>query len=106
MRLDERVPVLEASVSQDEYGEETVTYSERAKVWAQVDEQMPTRARAGSEPEGQGAVTIRLRTLDADEYDVGTGTRLRWDGDVLRVQGRTSDPQRNGFEQLRTQRVT
>jgi len=105
MRLDERIDVLSATESTDEYGETTATYSAQATVWARVEEQMPSRTRSGSAPEEEGGVRVTVRTPTAEAQSIGSRTRLRWDGDVLRVQGRTSDPQRNGFERLSTRRV-
>jgi SPP1 family predicted phage head-tail adaptor len=99
MRLDERVAIQGESVTKDEYGEETVTYSDEAEVWAAVTVSAPTESRTDGREEEQADVTVVMRTSAADEYNVQRDTRLRYDGDLLQVNGRFSN-RRDGFTEL------
>lgn len=99
MRLDERVTIQSKSTSQDKYGETTETYSDEATVWAAVTVSAPSEDRTQGREEEQAPVTVVMRAPTADDYSIGRGTRLKYDGDMLQVNGRFSN-ERDGFTEL------
>jgi len=104
MRLDDRATVLEKSVTTDEYGEKTVSYSDGETFFAAVRVSTPNEARQGSVPEENASVTVQARSEDVDRLGLGRDSRLRYDGDTLRVHG-TRDFERDGFASLQCTRV-
>jgi len=104
MRLDEKVTHLERSTSTDQYGETTETYSEGTTFWASVDVRSPTERREGSVPEERSRLQIVLRSETLDRVGLDHDSRLRWDGDDLRIAG-LQDHRRTGFDQVEAVRV-
>ena len=104
MRLTEKVTHLEPSTSTNSAGETTTSYTEGAQFWASADVGAPTETRAGSEPEESSSVTLTVRSEATDRIGLARDSRLRWDGDDLRVQG-IIDHRRTGFDELTCERV-
>jgi len=104
MRLDDRLTVQTRSTSQDQYGETTETYSDGKSFFGNVRVSTPSELRQGSVPEEDSAVTVHARTEDINNLGVGRDTRLKYDGDVLRVHG-VRDYRRDGFAELECSRV-
>jgi head-tail adaptor len=104
MRLDDRVTVLKKNVSTDQYGEETTSYTEGETFFAAVRVSTPSEARQGSVPEESASVTVTARSEDVDQLGLGRDSRLKYDGDTLRVHG-LQGFERDGFDRLPCTRV-
>lgn len=104
MHLDDRITLLEPTDSTDEYGETTTTYSDDESFWAAADVGSPGELRQGSSPEESARVTLMVRTEVADDLGLSRKDRLDYEGDTLRVDGRT-DADRDGFAEVFTTRV-
>jgi len=104
MRLDDRVTVQEPTESTDQYGETTITYTDGDSFWADAQPSIGRETREGSAPEESASVTLLVRTEDTTRLGLGRDSHLKWDGDVLRVNGVRS-AERNGFDELSTTRV-
>jgi len=104
MRLDDRLTVQNPSTTTDEYGEEVTTFSDGQSFFAHVRVSTPNEARQGSVPEESSSVTIQARTEDVNGLGIGRDTRLKFDGDVLRVHG-VRDFRRDGVAEFQATRV-
>jgi head-tail adaptor len=104
MRLDDRITFQEPSDSTDQYGETTTTYSDGDEFWAAADVGSPSELREGSAPEESASVTLTVRTEVVDRLGLSREDRLKYDGDILRVDGRR-DADRDGFADVFTTRV-
>lgn len=104
MRLDDKITVQTASTTTDKYGEQTATFNDGDSFFAHVRVATPDELRQGSVPEESSGVTIQARTEDIDDLGIGRDTRLKYDGDVLRVHG-VRDFRRDGFAELQATRV-
>jgi len=104
MRLDDRLTVQNPSTTTDEYGEEVTTFSDGQSFFAHVRVSTPNEVRQGSVPEESSSVTIQARTEDVNGLGIGRDTRLKYDGEVLRVHG-TRNFERDGFASLQCTRV-
>lgn len=104
MRLDERVTHLEPSTSTDQYGETTTSYTEGDEFWAAVEVESPSESRQGSVPEEQASIQMSVRTETVDSLAIDHESRLRWDGDDLRITG-LQGHRRTGFDQVEAVRV-
>jgi len=104
MRLDDRVTVLEKSVTTDEYGEDTASYSEGETFFAAVRVSTPNEGRQGSVPEESASVTVQARSEDVDRLGLGRNSQPKYDGDTLRVHG-TRGFEGDGFASLQCTRV-
>lgn len=103
MTLDNRVTKLQKSVQTNEYGEDQVTLSEAETVFANVKRGTPSEDRTEGREEETTSLVIVMRTSAAE--GVTRDSLLRWRGDDLDVQGRTSNPDRSGFVTIEATRV-
>ena len=101
--FDERVTVLGESVSKNEYGEETVSYTEERTIWADVQVRSGSERRVSGQPEERAAILVRTRKEAVQ--GVGRDGRLRYNGDDLQVHARREVGTRDRFIELETTRV-
>jgi len=104
MRLDDRITKLTATSTTNEYGETTAAYSDGGTFWADAQVARPNERREGSVPEEQVDVTLTARSESVRNLSIGRDTRLKYDGDTLRVNGVRSDD-RDGFDEIYCTRV-
>jgi head-tail adaptor len=104
MRLPDRVIILDRSAEADEYGEETLSYSEGREVYANVEVAPGSESRVAGRSEESTSVDVTLRTPLVESEPLGHKDRLRYRGDDLQVQALEND-RRSGFTTLYCTRV-
>lgn len=98
-KLDQRILIETATVTENELGEDVETWSEHSRPWAQVKETMGREFLAGDiQAEGKAAFRIRYRALDSR-------ARVTWRGRIYMVEDVTGT-QREGFTWLHCRAVS
>jgi len=86
-RLDERVTVVTASASIDEYGTKTEALTDGRTLSADVQMQSGSEAIRQGQTEETARATVRLRYYEADQAGV-SDAYLRYRGELLRIHSR------------------
>lgn len=87
-RLDERVTVVTASTSTDEYGTKTETRTDGRTLAADVQVQGGSEAIRQGQTEETARATVRMRYYEADQAGVDSDAYLRYRGELLRIHSR------------------
>ena len=104
MRLTERVTQLEPTASTNDAGETVAAYTEGTQFWVSATVGSPSERREGSVSEESSRVTLTVRSETTGRLDLSRDSRLRWNGDDLRVQS-VLGHRRTGFDELECERV-
>jgi len=101
--LDDRVEVLTASTTKNSVGETETTYSVGRTEPAGVSVGSGSERRVGGRAEEDASVLVTMRTQAASDID--RGSRLRYNGDDLRVHAKRELGRRARFVELETTRA-